>query len=121
MRKSHLYILLSVSLIIIGVLILALSYQSFKVYTQDNFIESLRGIEIGSDIKLLETEIGKAVYTTTDPDWDNLDWYKKNFSVDIKDDEDCYIFHPPGAWPNQLIVVITDKNGKIKWVTPRDT
>jgi hypothetical protein len=120
MKKSHLLITSLVSLIIISILGVALVFMSFKALTYGNFIDALRSIEPGTDIKLVEKNFGKAMYTTTDPKWNKPVWYKNSFSVDIQDDEYCYVFMN-GAWANQVIVVITDKNGKIKRALPRDT
>lgn len=120
LKKSHLLITSLVSLIIIGILTIALAFMTFRALTYGSFIDALRSIEVGTDIKLVEKNFGKALYTISNPDRGEFNWYKKNFSVEIQDDEHCYVFMN-GAWANQVIVVITDKNGKIKRALPRDT
>lgn len=121
MKKSYLYIILAICFLSISVLTVGFLYQTYKASTQYYLLEVLRDIELGSDINLLEQKLGKAMYKTTDPKWNDRKWYQKNFTVNIRNDEHCYVFYPPETWSNQLIVVITDMNGKIKWATPRET
>lgn len=89
-------------------------YISFK---HDQAILIAKGEENLSEIV---GKFGDPIYSSSESGWPP-EWFDKQFVISLDANEYAHVFHPPGTWPNFLIVVVSDSSGKIHYIKPYET
>ena len=93
---------------------------SINRYFNYQHTEVTKLAESEGNLKGIIELFGDPMYSSDPEEWP-LEWFETQFSVKIDPKGKAYVFHPPGTWPNFLLIIVTDDSGSIKEVHPYST